>query len=375
MRASHALVLLMLAPVSPAGLHDSLAGWAEPASEGGEASSVPASTHTLADGRVHTFYSWGIEAHGFPHAWEANLTGRGVPVAVIEVRGFDADHPYLVNDVAWCIDSRGTDGACDGGDEGADHGTHVAGIVHQGAPDSPLYLVSLGGPAAGPRELRAALVRASAGPDGVEGSADDARVAVASLAVIPATWTGPGGGIAIDTLQPLPSFPDLVLVAAAGNYGGLPGTVTYPATDATAIAVGALGADVPNGGVDPERVRTASSDGIEDDDDTRRSVGEVDVVASGGAVVSAMAGGSYSAMSGTSAAAPHVAGMVALLLERHEEATPEQVRAHLTCASTDLGVGAGRYTWPGHDLSSGFGRPTMARALSSSCDSSMERVT
>ncbi len=55
----------------------------------------------------------------------------------------------------------------------------------------------------------------------------------------------------------------------------------------------------------------------------------VDLLAPGAAVVSTADGGRYAKMSGTSMAAPHVTGVVALYLDRHPAATPAQVRAQL----------------------------------------------
>jgi subtilisin family serine protease len=64
----------------------------------------------------------------------------------------------------------------------------------------------------------------------------------------------------------------------------------------------------------------------------------------------------YVTTDGTSFAAPHVAGLAALLLSQHPEWTPEQVEARIEETAVDLGP-EGRDPWFGH------GRIDVVRAL------------
>ena len=124
----------------------------------------------------------------------------------------------------------------------------------------------------------------------------------------------------------------VVPVVAAGNdyddFGR--GSLGSPGSAAAAITVGAT-----TSGVSPS-IASFSSAGP-----TPISLRlKPDVVAPGTSILSARPGG-WQLSSGTSMAAPHVSGAVALLLQRHPGWTPAQVKAALTATARPLSAGDG----------------------------------
>ena len=125
----------------------------------------------------------------------------------------------------------------------------------------------------------------------------------------------------------------VVPVVAAGNdyteFGA--GSLASPGSAAGAITVGAttsgaapVMASFSSAGPTPVSLRL-----------------KPDVVAPGSSILSSQPGG-WGELSGTSMATPHVAGAVALLLQRHPDWTPAQVKAALTATARPLGAGEAR---------------------------------
>ncbi|MBB5870656.1 subtilisin family serine protease [Allocatelliglobosispora scoriae] len=125
----------------------------------------------------------------------------------------------------------------------------------------------------------------------------------------------------------------IAFVAAAGNTGYQCGSVTDPpSTYRSAITVAAVN--------EAGTVTDFSSKGVIGGD-------KPDVAAPGDLVLSAMPGGTYAALSGTSMATPHVAGVIALLWSAHPEligdlaATTELLRRSAQPAQLDRTAGLG----------------------------------
>ena len=117
-----------------------------------------------------------------------------------------------------------------------------------------------------------------------------------------------------------------IVVSAAGNDGNRPWRyINVPADAEEVITVGSVG--VFSLELDPSSSRGPTPDGRT----------KPDVVAPGAGVVVATGTGSYARPSGTSMAAPLVAGACALLLQVHPEWGPREVALALRQTARDLG--------------------------------------
>lgn len=95
---------------------------------------------------------WGHDAVGAPEAWEAGYTGSGVTVAILDT-GFDLDHPDLAPNINLAISADFTyEGLEYTLSDTFSHGTHTAGTVAAAdnafgtigiAPDAELMLVKV----------------------------------------------------------------------------------------------------------------------------------------------------------------------------------------------------------------------------------------
>lgn len=275
---------------------------------------------------------WGIARIDAPSAW-ASSTGTGVKLAVVDT-GIDLDHKDLQPNIAGGVN---TINPLKSPNDDNGHGTHVAGVagainntigVVGAAPSVRLYAVKV-------------LNRSGTGflSDVIEGLTwcIDRGMQVVNLSL----------GSNSDNL----SFHEAITavynagitqVAAAGNngdgYGTGTGQVTYPAAYAEVIAVTATDST--------DKLALFSSYGL-----------AVDLAAPGVSIYSTWYDGYYKTLSGTSMAAPHVAGVAALRLYLHPTETPDRVKTALEASAEDLGA-------PGWDPYFGAGLVDALEAVS-----------
>jgi subtilisin family serine protease len=148
-----------------------------------------------------------------------------------------------------------------------------------------------------------------------------------------ATGTGTSTG-AGSTLINTAVMNGLVLSIATGNDSAID-CIASPAAADLSIAVGASEHARTLDRSD-DRVTTFSNEGIRDDDGDLDHTDEMkpNVVAPGAGIISASGdpttdGSAYSQLSGTSMAAPHVSGCIALVLQANPSLTPLEVRSIL----------------------------------------------
>lgn len=272
--------------------------------------------------------SWGIGAIRAPSAWwRFGVNGAGVRVGSIDT-GVDATNPELAGSVvAWRDVVNGRPAPYD--DNG--HGTHTIGtMVARNVTGGPI------GVAPGAQVVVAKAIRA----DGTASGADlltagqwmtdpDGDPATTDFpVVINNSWTTTD---ATNTwFRPMVQRWVALGITPVFGAGNSPGSIGNPASYPEVIAVGAseesgaLWANSSRGTVTWDVAGAATA------------FMKPDLSAPGASITSTLGSG-YGLYSGTSMAAPHVAGTVALVKQARPELTPDAVRAILIQTATDHG--------------------------------------
>ena len=276
---------------------------------------------------------WAHSNINIPAKVPSTLSGKGVKIAVIDT-GVDSNHQDLTVKEGICTldDSISLD-ACDRGylDENG-HGTHVAGIIAAKnndigivgvAPDAEIYAVKA-----------------------LDGNGDGTTSTIMAgidwairkgVHIINMSLTTEYPDMGIKAMVDKANANGIMVIAAAGNEGTLSGgdeTVMYPGKFPSVIAVASVKSD--------NRRASTSATGH-----------EIELAAPGEMIYSTLPKGiapaGYGTMSGTSMAAPFVAGMAALYKEKFPSYTNEQIRSLLQKNAKDLGI-AGRDRLYGYGL-------------------------
>lgn len=274
--------------------------------------------------------TWGQNMIEADVAWAQNIKGQGVKVGVVDTAvdtshsqlkkrihqnlaevdgqiGVDDDGNGLIDDVAgWDFLTDSPQAANPVVDS---HGTHVSGIVAADHDEGPIEGIA---PQA---EIIPASFLNEAGEGDLFGALRALNYAAAQGAkVINASWGGPRCSQSLrDTLLKL-SDQDILISVAAGNDGlDLDTSPDYPAAfeSPTQLTVAAL---------KPSGYLAGFSN---------TSYRYVQIAAPGETIYSTVPGDQFTEMSGTSMAAPFVAGAAALLRSFRPQATAVQVRKAL----------------------------------------------
>jgi subtilisin family serine protease len=310
---------------------------------------------------------------GAPALWGAALdtAGQGVKIGIID-SGIDPGHPFF-DPTGYAMPAgfpKGQDRFTTAkviaarvfapksataasarvafSDDDSSHGTHVAGIAAGNADTN-----------AGGRRLSGVAPRAYLGnykvfvqtSSGLSPNANSPAIVAAIEAAVAdgmdvINFSGgepeiePSRDVVALALDAAAAAGVVPVVAAGNDYNDLgAGSVSSPANSARAISVGAV--DIS--GSPTTRTHAEFS-----------SVGPTtislrlkpDVAAPGVDVLSSIPGGGWAEFSGTSMAAPHIAGAAALLRQRHVAWTVEQLKSALVQSGADSAQSSSRLAGP-----------------------------
>jgi serine protease AprX len=293
--------------------------------------SVPQTTPDTNQLQAVDGIEWNISKINAPQAWALGYTGEGIviggqdtgydwdhPALIEKYRGWDgstADHNYNWHDTVTSgggVCGPNTSEPCD--DHG--HGTHTMGIMVGDDGGSNQIGVAPGAEWIGCRNMNVGVGTPASytecyqwfiAPTDLNGDNPDPAKAPD---VINNSWSCPVSegcttpGILLTVVQAVRAA-GIVTVHSAGNEGSACETVAEPA--AIYDESFTVGATYSN-----DTIVGFSSRGPVSVDGSNRL--KPNVSAPGYGIRSSLSGGSYGSMNGTSMAAPHVAGLVALLL-------------------------------------------------------------
>ncbi|MFS0727577.1 S8 family peptidase [Paenibacillus sp. 1P07SE] len=285
---------------------------------------------------LYSQYQWNLSSIAAETGWNVSKGGEDVVVAVLDT-GVQSDHPDLLGQLA---EGYNVINGSSAAEDDVGHGTHVAGIIaaavnnNEGVAGVSWY-----------NKIMPVKVLDSSGEgttysvaEGIIWATDHgAKVINMSLGnYASAQFLHDAIRYAYDR--------DVVLIAASGNDNtSRPG---YPAAYPEVFAVGAT---------DSQQARAPFS-----------NYGDyIDVAAPGDGIASTYPGNQYAALSGTSMASPHVAGLAGLIRTLNPLLTNEEVMDIMRSTAIDLGR-------PGKDDEFGFGQIDAIHALQAASGSSYE---
>ncbi|MCK5010649.1 MAG: S8 family serine peptidase [Deltaproteobacteria bacterium] len=281
-------------------------------------------------------YTWNIEKIRAPDVWDMGYNGSGVVVGIFDT-GVDVTHPDLANayrggDNSWFDPHEEHNVPVDKAGSFTGHGTHVAGIILGGNASGKYIGVAPGARWIAARIWNDAGEEASSSdvhgifqwfmdPDGDPDTNDAPDVVNNSWSFLLSPYCR---RVLQDDIRAL-RMAGIIPVFSAGNSGPLPFIANSPANYPETIAVGATGPfDI---------ISFFSSRGPSNCD---LSIFP-DITAPGIGILSSTPHGNHLSLSGTSMAAPHVTGTIALMLDANPNLSIEEIETTLKETATPLG--------------------------------------
>lgn len=228
-----------------------------------------------------------------PEFWEKGNYGKGVKIAIVDT-GCDGDHPDLKERIVGGRNFTGDDG---GNPESYQdyngHGTHVAGTI--AASQNQTGVVGVAPQA----DLLILKALDKSGRGSYESIIAAIRYAIAQkVDIIAMSLGGPEDVPSLHQIIQEAVAQNIIIVCAAANNGdgnALTPEYAYPAYYPEVVAVGAIDSN-------KSMARFSNTND------------QIDLVAPGVNILSTYIGQGYATLSGTSMAAPHIAGALALLI-------------------------------------------------------------
>ncbi|MHA7579469.1 S8 family peptidase [Paenibacillus vandeheii] len=256
-------------------------------------------------------YQYNLQKINAPAAWDISQSNRSVKIAIIDT-GVQLNHPELAGKILPGYDYVDYDNIPE---DGNGHGTHVAGIA------ASITNNGVGIAGAAPLASIVPLRVLDNNGQGTTGNVGNGLVYAANngIQVVNLSLGGPTGEAFLQAAVQYAWDRGAVIIAAAGNDN-----TSYPIVPASY----------------PNVIAVASTNPSDLKSNFSNYGSWVDMAAPGDSILSTYLGGSYAYLSGTSMAAPHVAGVAALLAAQGK--TNAQIRDAL-CFASDPVSGSGIY--------------------------------
>lgn len=278
--------------------------------------------------------NWGAAAIDAQLAWQKNLRGENVTIAVVDT-GVDVLHPQLANQIDYNLAESGfkqNNGIDDDNNGFVDdyagynfaennsdisdavgHGTHVSGIIAAAHDDLEIKSGYMQGVAPGAKVLPIKFLGENGGTLSAALRGIDYAI-LRGAKVINASWGGPGCSSSLRQKVIEASSSNVLFVTAAGNSGAnLDRYPEYPAAFNLPL-------QITVGSVTPMLNMSNFSNYSET---------LVHIFAPGTSIASTYLSGGYATMSGTSMATPFVAAASAVLLGSSPTLTLKDIRRRL----------------------------------------------
>jgi serine protease len=313
---------------------------------------------------------WNLPLINWPQVWDAYTTsgigadGSGAIVAVIDT-GILPGHPDInaarlvagfdfISDTSNAADGDGIDSdPTDPGESGIFHGTHVAGIIAAETNNNKgiagvawnariMPLRALGASGGTDYDIEQAVLYAAGLPNDGETAQQTAdRVAAGNVAdVINLSLGGPTDSTVAPAAYKSARDNGVIIVAAAGNDASC--GLSYPASLEGVVSVSAVGSD--------KVIASYSNFGSTVDIAAPGGSGNTGIYSTWGDNSSGALVYNYAYLQGTSMAAPHVAGVAALMKSANPALSPDIFDSLLVNGNLTEDLGS-----PGRDNSYGYG--------------------